>query len=45
MRYKKEIDVFQKEKNPHEPFAHLRLSGQNRPDGSVGSAQGAEYAK
>jgi hypothetical protein len=40
-----ETYVFQKEKNADEPLAHLRLSGQNRSDGTVGSAQGAGCLK
>jgi hypothetical protein len=33
--------VFQEEKNADGPVAHLRLSGQDRSDRAVGSAQGA----
>ncbi len=33
--------VFWEEKNTNGPVAHLRLSGQDRSDGAVGSAQGA----
>jgi hypothetical protein len=36
-----ETYVFQKEKNADGSVAHLRVSGQNRSDGAVGSAQGA----
>jgi hypothetical protein len=34
-------DVFGEEKNTDGFVAHLRLSGQDRSDGAVGSAQGA----
>jgi hypothetical protein len=44
-RYRNMYDVFPQKKDTDGVGAHLRVSGQNRSDGAVGSAQGAGSLK
>jgi hypothetical protein len=44
-RYRNLYDVFPQKKDADGVGAHLRVSGQNRSDGAVGSAQGAGSLK